>query len=201
MSMLKRISPNDGLNLDLNIASHGLDISSKLDPAHLPTTSDGGSGASSAIHFETICSVCEFANVGSRKCSVCNNFCHEKPPCSQILKVGADAIEIICLLCERSKQTTTSTEYYNRNQNPNPKRYKNSPERNLMIGSRPPVVPGLHGGVPGLHGGGVDGCASPSFPIATDAKPIQSCKPFAYKSRARPALFKFNVDGHSEWAQ
>ena len=242
MSMLKRLSPSEALSLDSNIGLSAPPNIMNLKTqggsnmaAGTPAAEDllSLSGAGTAIHFETICSVCEFAYVGSRKCSVCKNFCHEKPPCSQILTFGSDSssTEIICLLCERSKHDQRSSDYYSVKQlsekdqraneyynmkqlqsekafTPNAKRYKNSPERNIGIGSRSlgPSTDPLRGGVGmavgvGLHTA-VERPVSPSFPL-TDAKPTHPCKPFAYKSRVRPPLFKQNTtaDGHAEWTQ
>ena len=58
--------------------------------------------------------------MGGHKCSICRNFCHDKPPCSQIVHPPTTTSDpdpsapvpdptVVCLLCERSNHDTRTT--------------------------------------------------------------------------------------------
>ena len=192
-ALLKRLAPSEGgLKGDIPVAIPGVSMMSMLEvgktntpSSSLPTSDD--MLARSGIHFETICSVCEFSYAGSQKCGVCKNFCHENQPCSKLVQVKPDVVDVICLLCERSSNRSQLAEMYLKQDEKAPvKRYKHS-DGDLLLGGSPhvtkPAIIDTQMRV-GVH-------ANSAVTVHNSVNQHPS-KLLGYKSRPRPALFKFN---------
>ena len=64
---------------------------------------------------ENVCSVCETVYQGSIKCTICQEYCHEVPPCS-VTNIGCDETLCICQLCNRSETIAAERRDANLNQ-------------------------------------------------------------------------------------
>ena len=199
-ALLKRLAPNEeGLNEeDIPVSIPGVNMlevgKTYTSSSSLPNSDDMLD--QSGIHLEAICTVCELSYACSYKCGVCKNFCHENQPCSKLVQVKPDAVDLICLLCERSSNRSQLAKMYLEQDEKSPvKRYKHS-DGDPLLEDSPHIT--KHATIDTQPQVGINSKKTESTVTVQSSVYQRPSKLLGYKSRPRPALFKVNPGPNEE---